>query len=76
LLCFSRNELIDYIPFEFHHHEEIDATLGCSPGGKTSVDDVILMTFFVNHLAEKCTSFWSLTEGESVGYCLRSSREC
>jgi len=57
LLGFSRNDLIDHIPFQFHHHEDKDATLECSCGGKKSVDDVMLMTFFVNHLAKKCTSF-------------------
>ena len=55
------NDLIGHIPFEFHLHEDKDATLECSHGGKKSVD-VMLITFFVNHLAVKCTSFWSLTE--------------
>ena len=76
MLGFSKNDLVGHIPFEFHHHEDMDATLECSRGGEKPVDDVMLMTFFVNHLAVKCTPFWSLTEKESVGNCLRLSREC
>ena len=34
LLGYSKNDLIGHVPFEFHHHDDVDVTLECSREGK------------------------------------------
>ena len=34
LMGYEKKDLINHVPFEFHHHEDVEANLECSRGCK------------------------------------------
>ena len=35
LIGYDKNDLVGHVPFEFHHHDDVYATLGCAKDCKS-----------------------------------------